>query len=165
MKKITPLVLLAAAVLSLASCGKDESPESRYFMRFKADGKTYEFKDNTFAIYATSELNHALSMSGTEVGSNVVLQIFKNDTIPPGTYTESLDLTLNHPMGVVAFSSPDGDMYTSAFVMNGGKAVITFERPNASEASGTFSATVQVGGKPDLEITEGEFLLEWRSAP
>ncbi|MBI1194000.1 MAG: hypothetical protein GC205_12645 [Bacteroidetes bacterium] len=153
------LGFLAMLLTGAVACKKDKTPEGpEYYMRFRANGVSIEYVQNTFAVFNnTSGLSNA-SFSGSTIESNMVLQIFWPDTITEGTYTITPGPGSFIPAALFGYAVEGGLLFSSG--NTGGDAVINLTEIGPDYARGTFSGVVTETGEPDISITDGVFYLQ-----
>lgn len=155
------LLCLALPVLlfSLGSCSDDDNGGSSYFLRCKINGAQIEFTQEATltASFAQSGEQHNGLFTGYDETANVSLQVFDGKSITEGTYT-AFTLSGSIFVGALIGYSDNGTLY-SPDALNS-DVVITIAEMTSTTVRGTFSGTLGASGKPDVKLTQGEFLVK-----
>jgi hypothetical protein len=158
-------VMLALALLG--ACGGDgdggTGPDGNgdLFYRFDANGTriTYTVQQSLLGSFAQSGNQRTAIITGFNANSNSALQIYAGTAIGVGTYSGyTINPTLSAVVGVLMhYQDAGGVLYQS----DGGavQEVINITELNATTVRGTFTGRLKAAGRPDMVITNGEFLV------
>ena len=161
-------VVLTVAVLAVA-CGKDSdggtgpSNDGDLFYRFDANGTrvTYTVQQSLLGSFSRNNNQRVLIITGFNANSNSALQVYSGADIGVGSYS---GYTINPAQGVVIgtimhYQDSNGVLYATDSSVNP-TDVVTITDLTATTVRGTFSGRLKSAGRPDMVITNGEFLVK-----
>lgn len=150
------MVFLCLTILSV-SC--DESSDG-YVMRFKADGNLQEFSASgaQTATFTLDDDQYIGLIVGSQGSHTMVLKVYDTEPITEGVYRQFEPKGNAFTGSLIAYRDNSGTEYTQGAVTPDIRVRIT--EITSTSVSGTFGGTLKADGKPDLAITEGEFLVK-----
>ena len=155
------VVFVALAAVSLSGCKKDDDngDGGQYYMRFKANGTTVEFKvqASLVAAFGHAENVYNAVFTGYDAESNISIQVHDGKAIEEKNYSGYILSGSAFVGALIAYKDKAGTVYTQGVP---GNASITVSEITATEVRGTFSGTLKATGKDDVIITEGEFFVK-----
>lgn len=159
---LNALLALAAVVLLLNSCKKDQTGNGGYVMKFDVNGTTVEFtgQASLSAAFSSSGNQYLGVFTGYDATSNMSLQIYDNKSIVAGSFS-GYTIAGGALTGIlITYQDHGGTVYNSA--TTNPDAVVNISEITSTTVRGTFSGTMKSAGKPDISVTNGQFFV-WRA--
>jgi hypothetical protein len=159
MKRVIAFCLLA---LLFTACGKELSTENDsgtddYFIKFKIDGTSVEYRDYVFATKGVLNNIHFVTIQGRETLENEVpgLGIFVQDIseITAQTYSDDGATTNN----AVEYSGADSVVFSNQLMTEPSGMNIVITKIDSATVRGTFSGKISDLNLNQKTITDGEF--------
>ena len=151
------LVFLCLTILS-GSCSSDETSDG-YVMRFKANSTQQEFAagGGQTATFTLDDNQHIGLIVGSDGSRTMALKVYDTEAIAVAVYRQFEPKDDAFTGSLIAYQDESGTEYTQGAVIPDIHVRIT--EITSTSVSGTFGGTLKADGKPDLSITEGEFLV------
>lgn len=149
-------------VFVLVSCKKDNDDGGIYKMKFKANDTMVEFRTQASltASYGQSGSQYNALFTGYDAESNMSLQVFDSKPIEEATYSGYVLSGSAFVGALIGYQDKSGTLFTQG--ANNSNATINLTEITSTTVRGTFSGTLKASGKPDIQITNGEFFV-WRT--
>jgi len=157
--RVGPLLLLAATGCSSRSTNLDDFD---FFFRFETNGTLVEYTtlQDVFGVYTFENRGaNILSIVGWDSSTSLGLRMWSYRAVP-GVGTHSVAQMVNDStFGIdIYFQDQDGtDYYAEPVAPEDATVVIT--HIGSSTIDGTFFGVVRAPGRPDINITNGEFTV------
>ncbi len=158
------VVFVALAAVSLSGCKKDDDngDGGQYYMRFKANGTTVEFKvqASLVAAFGHAENVYNAVFTGYDADSNISLQVFDSKDIVETTYSGYGLVGTSFVGALIGYKDTGETLYTQGATAS--DASVTISEITATTVKGTFQGTLKADGKANIAVTNGEFFV-WRA--
>jgi hypothetical protein len=146
----------------ITACGKEKSTEDgngtgNYFLKFKIDGKSIEYRDYVFATRGFLDNVYYVTIQGQETQSSEVpgIGIFVQDfaEIVAQTYVDDGRSSSN----ALVYSGADSVVFSNLLMTEPSGLSIVITSIDSASVRGTFSGKVADLTANQKTITEGEF--------
>lgn len=164
-KSIALVLGFVVLTMVFSSCKKDDKGDNAsdgYVMKFKVNGSQVVLNSQPSLVAAFANTGAIFNgvFNGSDGASIMILQVYDNKAISQTTYSGYKLVGSSFVGAIISYSDASGTGYAQGSANPDTK--VTISEITTTTVSGTFSATLKSAGKPDIDITDGEFFV-WRA--